>query len=103
MRLYAAIGGDPGTPAVPLQPAAPFQTADCRKENTTDDELLRRNTRALKDSPYVFGPEGEKRGAELLDKYLLEGAITQEEYEKLLEENRTMECDEVWVPEGHND
>ena len=51
------------------------------------DEILAR----LKTAHMFFGPEGEKRGAELLDKYLLEGAITQEEYEKLLEENRTME------------
>ena len=48
------------------------------------DEILAR----LKTAHMFFGPEGEKRGAELLDKYLLEGAITQEEYEKLLEENR---------------
>ncbi len=63
------------------------------------DEILTR----LKTAHMFFGPEGEKRGTELLDKYRLEGAITQEEYEKLLEENRTMECDEVWVPEGYND
>ena len=48
-----------------------------------------------------FGEDAVNRGNALLDKYLLEGAITQEEYEKLLEENRTMECDEVWVPEDH--
>ena len=48
-----------------------------------------------------FREDAVNRGNALLDKYLLEGAITQEEYEKLLEENRTMECDEVWVPEDH--
>ncbi|MFR8251072.1 MAG: hypothetical protein ACLVAI_04440 [Anaerovoracaceae bacterium] len=55
----------------------------------------------LKTAHMFFGEDAVNRGNALLDKYLLEGAITQEEYEKLLEENRTMECDEVWVPEDH--
>ena len=55
----------------------------------------------LKTAHMLFGEDAVNRGNALLDKYLLEGAITQEEYEKLLEENRTMECDEVWVPEDH--
>ena len=56
---------------------------------------------SLKTAHMFFGEDAVNRGNALLDKYLLEGAITQEEYEKLLEENRTMECDEDWVPEDH--
>lgn len=61
------------------------------------DEILAR----LKTAHMFFGEGGIDRGNELLDRYRLEGAITQEEYEKLLEENKNMECDEVWIPEDH--
>ncbi len=61
------------------------------------DEILAR----LKTAHMFFGEDAINRGNALLDKYLLDGAITQEEYEKLLEENKNMVCDEVWVPEDH--
>lgn len=61
------------------------------------DEILAR----LKTAHMFFGEDAINRGNALLDKYLLDGVITQEEYEKLLEENKNMVCDEVWVPEDH--
>ena len=60
---------------------------------TVYDEILTR----LKAAHMFFGDQAVQKGEELLVKYALEGAITQEEYEKLSEENKTMECDEVWT------
>ena len=59
------------------------------------DEIMAR----LKTAHMFFGEDAVNRGNALLDKYLLEGAITQEEYEDLLEKNRSMVVDEVWQEE----
>lgn len=59
------------------------------------DEIMAR----LKTAHMFFGEDAVNRGSALLDKYLLEGAITQEEYEDLLEKNRNMVVDEVWQEE----
>lgn len=62
---------------------------------TTYDEMLAR----LRTTHMFFGDRAVQKGEELLVKYAVEGVITQEEFEKLSEENRTMKCDEVWTGE----
>lgn len=63
---------------------------------TTYDEILAR----LKTAHMFFGAQAGRKGDALLEKYLTEGVISREEYEKLKEENRTMECEEVWTEES---
>lgn len=64
---------------------------------TQYEEILAR----LKTAHMFFGEDAINRGSALIDKYFMDGAITQEEYEKLIEENANMVCEEPWVPEGH--
>lgn len=64
---------------------------------TKYDEMLTR----LKTAHMFFGAQAEKKGEDLLVKCLLEGSITQEEYEDLSEKNKTMVCDETWTDPNH--
>ena len=66
---------------------------------TKFEEIVNR----LETAHSFFGDQAKKKGEELITKFMLEGAITQEEFEQLLDINRDMKCDKPWIPEGHND